>query len=170
MSSATQSQLAPVSPILSGAAIGAAQSLQGLVFPALPIQPVVPTASKGTIFVENSSGYMGSPQVVASATHPVQVPQAERSRQRVPLSPIPTAEVKGGHPAGDTEQSAHKKIIPQQREISHLQHLIRKVRCDDLDTRPKRLPDRSIPTCDARSGNTSNGSKIACRKQVSPST
>jgi hypothetical protein len=67
MSAANQSQLAPVSPILSGAAIGAAQSLQGLVFPFLPIQPVVPTASKGTIFVENSSGYMGSPQVVATA-------------------------------------------------------------------------------------------------------
>ena len=67
MSAANQNQLAPVSPILSGAAIGAAQSLQGLVFPFLPIQPVVPTASKGTIFVENSSGYMGSPQVVATA-------------------------------------------------------------------------------------------------------
>lgn len=67
MSASSLSQLAPVSPILSGAAIGAAQSLQGLVFPALPIQPVVPTASKGTIFVENSSGYMGSPQVVATA-------------------------------------------------------------------------------------------------------
>ena len=67
MSASNLSQLAPVSPILSGAAIGAAQSLQGLVFPALPIQPVVPTASKGTIFVENSSGYMGSPQVVATA-------------------------------------------------------------------------------------------------------
>ena len=48
MSAANQNQLAPVSPILSGAAIGAAQSLQGLVFPFLPIQPVVPTASKGT--------------------------------------------------------------------------------------------------------------------------
>jgi len=67
MSASNLSQLAPVSPILSGAAIGAAQSLQGLVFPALPIQPVVPTASKGTIFVEASSGYMGSPQVVATA-------------------------------------------------------------------------------------------------------
>ncbi len=67
MSASNQSQLAPISPILSGAAIGAAQSLQGLVFPFLPIQPVVPTASKGTIFVENSSGYMGSAQVVATA-------------------------------------------------------------------------------------------------------
>ena len=50
MSAANQSQLAPVSPILSGAAIGAAQSLQGLVFPFLPIQPVVPTASKGVSY------------------------------------------------------------------------------------------------------------------------
>lgn len=67
MSAANISQLAPVSPILSGAAIGAAQSVAGLVFPKLPIQQVVPTAHRGTIFVEASSGYMGSPQVVATA-------------------------------------------------------------------------------------------------------
>ena len=67
MSAATISQLAPVSPILSGAAIGAAQSVAGLVFPKLPIQQVAPTAHRGTIFVEASSGYMGSPQVVATA-------------------------------------------------------------------------------------------------------
>jgi hypothetical protein len=67
MSAANLSQLAPVSPILSGAAIGAAQSVAGLVFPRLPIQQVAPTAHRGTIFVEASSGYMGSPQVVATA-------------------------------------------------------------------------------------------------------
>jgi len=67
MSAANLSQLAPVSPILSGAAIGAAQSVAGLVFPKLPIQQVAPTAHRGTIFVEASSGYMGSPQVVATA-------------------------------------------------------------------------------------------------------
>jgi hypothetical protein len=67
MSAANISQLAPVSPILSGAAIGAAQSVAGLVFPKLPIQQVVPTAHRGTIFVEASSGYMGSPQVVSTA-------------------------------------------------------------------------------------------------------
>ena len=67
MSAANLSQLAPVSPILSGAAIGAAQSVAGLVFPKLPIQQVVPTAHRGTIFVEASSGYMGSPQVVSTA-------------------------------------------------------------------------------------------------------
>jgi hypothetical protein len=67
MSAANLNQLAPVSPILSGAAIGAAQSVAGLVFPRLPIQQVVPTAHRGTIFVEASSGYMGSPQVVSTA-------------------------------------------------------------------------------------------------------
>jgi len=67
MSAANLNQLAPVSPILSGAAIGAAQSVAGLVFPRLPIQQVAPTAHRGTIFVEASSGYMGSPQVVATA-------------------------------------------------------------------------------------------------------
>jgi len=67
MSAANLNQLAPVSPILSGAAIGAAQSVAGLVFPKLPIQQVAPTAHRGTIFVEASSGYMGSPQVVATA-------------------------------------------------------------------------------------------------------
>jgi hypothetical protein len=67
MSAANISQLAPVSPILSGAAIGAAQSVAGLVFPKLPIQQVVPTAHRGTIFVEASSGSMGSPQVVSTA-------------------------------------------------------------------------------------------------------
>ena len=67
MSAQSLSQLAPVSPLLSGAAIGAAQSLAGLVFPRLPIQPVAPSAFKGTVFVESSTSYMGSPQVVQTA-------------------------------------------------------------------------------------------------------
>lgn len=67
MSAQSLSQLAPISPLLSGAAIGAAQSLADLVFPRLPIQPVAPSAFKGTVFVESSTSYMGSPQVVQTA-------------------------------------------------------------------------------------------------------
>jgi hypothetical protein len=55
MSASNLSQLAPVSPILSGAAIGAAQSAGGLVFPFLPIQAVAPNAYKGKVWVESST-------------------------------------------------------------------------------------------------------------------
>jgi hypothetical protein len=67
MSASNLSQLAPISPILSGAAIGAAQSAGGLVFPFLPIQAVAPNAYKGKVWVESSTSYMGSPQVVQTA-------------------------------------------------------------------------------------------------------
>ena len=43
------SVLSPVSPILSGMAIGAIQDLKGLVFPRLPSVSVAPQAYKGQI-------------------------------------------------------------------------------------------------------------------------
>jgi len=67
MSASTLAQLAPVSPVLSSLAIGAAQSMAGLVFPRLPQVRVAPTASRGTIFVEASSGMLGSVQVATTA-------------------------------------------------------------------------------------------------------
>lgn len=74
MSAATLAQLAPVSPVLSSLAIGAAQSMQGLIFPRLPQVRVSPKAARGTIFVEASSGMLGSPQVIKTqlgAPYPV---------------------------------------------------------------------------------------------------
>lgn len=61
------SVLSPVSPILSGMAIGAIQDLKGLVFPRLPSVSVAPQAYKGQIFAESSQSFMGDSRSLKTA-------------------------------------------------------------------------------------------------------
>lgn len=64
---ATSAIFSPVSPILSGMAIGAIQDMRGLIFPKLPNVQVAPTAYKGQIFAENSQMFLGDTRDLRTA-------------------------------------------------------------------------------------------------------